>query len=174
MIRRVADRIAPLVDEIVINCRSDQHDAIECALSGLQHPVSFAHDPEPDRGPLAGIMAGSETLPPSTYAAIVACDMPFLDSHMLATLFEIAEGHDGAVPELDGWVQPTHAVFKAGRLHEACAASLDAGDDRPVHAIDRLDVKVVDAEELAADGSLRSFENINTREAFEAAERRLQ
>ena len=58
MVRRVADRVAPAVDEVVVNCRADQREAIDAALDGFDHPVSFALDPEPDLGPLAGIAVG--------------------------------------------------------------------------------------------------------------------
>ena len=91
MIRRVADRVAPAVDEVVVNCRADQREAIDAALDGFDHPVSFALDPEPDLGPLAGIAAGLDAAG-GTYALVVACDMPFVASALVSSLFERAEG----------------------------------------------------------------------------------
>ena len=45
MIRRVADRLEPVVDELVVNCRDDQRDAIEEALAGYPLATNFALDP---------------------------------------------------------------------------------------------------------------------------------
>jgi len=170
MTRRVADRIAPAVDALVINCRADQREALADALAGYDRPVSFAVDPEPDQGPMAGIRTGLRAVD-SEYAAVVACDMPFVDPALVAYLFERADGRDGAVPRRDGYFEPIHAVYRADAMAAACARALERGDRRIVAPFDDLDIAAVDEDDLAAFGA-DSFENVNTPEAFaDAAER---
>jgi molybdopterin-guanine dinucleotide biosynthesis protein A len=86
MIRRVADRITAVTDEFVVNCREDQISPIEEALSEIDQEPAYAEDPDPDKGPMAGIMTGLRTVD-SEYAFVVACDMPFVDPALVEYLF---------------------------------------------------------------------------------------
>jgi len=171
MIRRVADRIAPAVDELVVNCRDDQRAAIQAALDGFEHPVRYALDPEPDLGPLAGIATGLDAVE-GTYGFVVACDMPFVDPSLVETLFERAEGHEAAVPRPDEWFQTTQAVYRADEMVRASERALEAGDRRVVAALETLDYVEVDRDEIEAHASMDTFENLNTREEFESAQDR--
>ena len=174
MIRRVADRLADPIDELVVNCRPDQVDAIRAAMDGYDHRVRIAEDPEPDRGPMAGIRTGLRAVE-SEYAAVVACDMPFVEPALVEYLFERAAGHDAAVPRLgDGWYQTTQAVYRAPAMADACEAALAAGERKIVEPLLDLDYVVVEEDEALARTDERSFENINTREEFEAAARRIE
>ena len=169
MVRRVADRLVNVVDELVVNCREDQVDAIGGALDGLGVDVRFAPDPEPDQGPMVGIRTGLAAAR-AEYAAVVACDMPFVEPGLVAHLFERAEGHDAAVPRLeDGWYQTTQAVYRAGAMADACDAALARGEGRIVAAFDDLDVVAVGEDEVLDRAPLETFRNLNTREEFEAA-----
>ncbi|MFT4922995.1 MAG: molybdopterin-guanine dinucleotide biosynthesis protein A, partial [Haloarculaceae archaeon] len=167
MIRRVADRVAAAVDSVVVNCRADQREAIETALSGVDLPVSFALDPEPDLGPMAGMGAGLSAVA-DEYALVVACDMPFVDPAFVSHLFERAAGHDAALPRPDEWFQTTQAVYHAETIAEACEQAIDEGDRRIVAAVLDHDYVVLDHEEITSVTTLDTFENLNTREEFEA------
>jgi molybdopterin-guanine dinucleotide biosynthesis protein A len=170
MVRRVADRLAGVVDELVVNCRPDQVDGVTAALAGYPRPVAVAEDPVPDEGPMAGIRTGLRAVDDTEYAFVAACDMPFVDPVLVTYLFERAEGHDAAVPRLDdGWFQPMHAVYRAGAMVDAAGRALDAGDRRVIAPLEYLDDVTVAEAELRDRGDLRSFENLNTREEFEAA-----
>jgi molybdopterin-guanine dinucleotide biosynthesis protein A len=172
MIRRVADRLGRAVDAVVLNCRADQRAAIRAAMDGFDRPWRVAVDPDPDEGPTAGIRTGLRAVERHTdaeYAAVVACDMPFLDPGILSHLFERAAGHDAAVPRPDEWYATTQAVYRAGAMAEACEAALARGDRKVLAPLDALDWVVVERHALAAHGSLDSFRNCNTREEFERA-----
>jgi molybdopterin-guanine dinucleotide biosynthesis protein A len=171
MIRRVADRLAPVVDELVVNCRADQRAAIETALEGYDRRVSFALDPEEDLGPLAGIGTGLAAVE-GEYAAVVACDMPFVDAGFVSALFDRAEGHDAAVPKPDEWYQTTQAVYHADAMAAACQRALDDDERRIVAALSDLDVAVVDREAVERHASMATFENLNTRAEFDDARER--
>ena len=172
MIRRVADRVLDATDRLVVNCREDQREAIGEALGGYENPVTFAIDREPDVGPMAGIRTGLAAVK-AEYAAVVACDMPFVDPGFLAYLFERADGHDAAVPRPeDGWYQTTQAVFRARAMVDACDRALAAGERKIVGPLFDLDYVVVTGEEIAAHAAEGTFENLNTeRELRRAAAR---
>ncbi|WP_440007670.1 molybdenum cofactor guanylyltransferase [Halomicrococcus sp. SG-WS-1] len=169
MIRRVADELESAVDELVVNCRREQTDSLRTALSGYERPVRFAEDDEPDRGPMAGIRTGLHAVD-ETYAFVVACDMPFVNRELVEYLFDRASGHDAAVPQLDDqWFQTTHAVYRAEPMAAACDAALDRGEHKIIEPLFDLDYVVVGEDEVREHGGLDSFENVNTREEFEAA-----
>ena len=173
MIRRVVDRLETVVDDLVVNCRDDQLEAIRDALAGSDLEPRYATDPVPDRGPLQGIRVGLEATD-REYAAVVACDMPFVDPTLLERLHNRARGRDGAVVHLeDGWYQTTQAVYRADAMAEACAATLDSEDKRIVAALERIDVAEV-GEDALEGVSDRTFESIDTQEALAEAERRLE
>jgi molybdopterin-guanine dinucleotide biosynthesis protein A len=172
MIRRVADRVARVTGELVVNCRADQREAIRAALADVGRPVSVAIDPESDRGPMAGIAAGLDAAA-GDYAAVVACDMPFVDPSFLDHLFDRAAGHDAAVPRPGEWFETTQAVYRTTPMAAACERALAAGEGRIVSALFELDYVVVGREETEATAAAATFEDLNTREAFEAAASRL-
>ena len=190
MIRRVADRLAgtddpvppgadrasggdPIVDELVVNCRSDQREAIAAALSGHPLPVRWAIDEEPDLGPLAGIRNACRAAT-DAYAVVVACDMPFVDPSFLAALRERAAESDAgaAVPRLDDrWYQTTQAAYATGPAATACDRALDRGDRKVLAALDRLDELVLDDAAIRSLTTARTFENVNTRSELDEATR---
>ena len=173
MIRRVVDRIAGVVSEVVINCRADQVDAIAGAFDDSDFAPEFAVDREPDEGPMAGIARGLEAVA-AEYTFVVACDMPFVDPEFVAALFERADGRDAAVPRPDEWYQTTQAVSRTEPMAAACRRALDRGDHRIVVPLDDLDRVVLDADEIEAVTTPETFENVNTREEFAAAVERFR
>ena len=168
MVRRVADRLAPTVDRLVVNCRPAQREAIEAALSGYARPVTVAEDDEPDQGPMTGILAGLRTVE-TDFAVVVACDMPFVAPALVEHLFERARDHDAAVPRVDGRDQPLQAVYRTEATVAACEAAL-ARDRRAVFAaLAELDWVFVPEAEIQAHATLDSLRNVNTRADLRAA-----
>ena len=173
MIRHVAERIEPAIDELLVNCRSEQVDAIGEALAGYELSVTFAEDERPDLGPMAGIRTGLRAVD-TEYAFVVACDMPFVDPSLATYLLERADGHDAALVRLDDqWFQTTQAVYRAAPMADACDRALDRGDRRILEPLFELDYVVVDDPELRDVTDERTFENVNTQSEFEDAARRL-
>ncbi|WP_459810744.1 molybdenum cofactor guanylyltransferase [Halopiger thermotolerans] len=181
MIRRVVDRLAAVTDAVVVNCRADQRDAIATALEGATPTIEFALDPVEDRGPVAGIATGLEAVGETygrEFAAVVACDMPFVDPDLLERLYGRARDADadGAVVRLeDGWYQTTQAVYRTEPMAKACAATLESDDKRIVAALERVDYVTV-AEDVLEDAGVddATFESVDTREALEDAAARLE
>lgn len=169
MIRRIVGRISDHVDELVINCRAEQVDAIRTALDGLS--PTFARDEAPDEGPVAGIATGLDATN-AEYAFVVACDMPFIDPAFVDYLFERAQEYDAAIPRSNEWFQTTHAVYRTDAMATACEYALERGNHKVVEALSDIDYVVVERDEITTQISMEMFENLNTRAEFEAAEER--
>ncbi len=170
LVRRVADRLTAVVDRLVVNCRADQRDAIGTALSGLD--PTFAIDPEPDHGPVAGIETGLGAVE-TEYSAVVAVDMPFLDPAIISYLFERVEGYDAAVPRPSEWFEPLHSVYRTEPMLDACARALETPNPRIIEPLSSLQYTVIDRAELLEHGSLDSFEGVDTPEDVQWAIDRL-
>lgn len=169
MIVRVARRIGSTVDEVIVNCRSSQLDPIRGAFECTPVQPTYAIDRVPDQGPLGGMKYGLEAAT-GDYAAVVGCDMPFVDPDFIARLFEWATGHDAAIPRLaDEWLQTTQAVYRIAPMVTACAAVLESGGGKILDALDELECRIVDEEAILAHTTNRTFENINTKAELEAA-----
>lgn len=175
LVRHVADRLVPVIDELVVNCRESQRAAIKEALSGYPHPMRFAVDETEDAGPLHGIGRGVGAVD-TEWAVVVAGDMPFVDSSFVAYLFDRAAGHDGAIPRYGegDWFQPLQAVYDVAAMERAVESAVSEGLDRPLHAVKKLDFVTIEGEELWRETDDRTFFNVNTREDLEAARDRLR
>ena len=187
MVRRVADRLAgvddpvppgadraaggdPVVDELVISCRSDQRETLAGALDGLPLPRRWAIDDEPDRGPVAGIRNACRAAA-GEHVAVVACDMPFVDPGFLAGLADDAAGREAAIPRLDDrWLQTTQAVYRADPTATACERALERGERKVLAAIEDLDRLVVGDAAIRERTTARTFTNVNTRAGLAEAE----
>ncbi|MFB6114271.1 MAG: molybdenum cofactor guanylyltransferase [Halodesulfurarchaeum sp.] len=174
LVRHVADRIAPVVDELVVSCRREQRSAIQSALEGYPLPVRFALDENADQGPLHGMCRGlSET--DASSAAVVACDMPFVDPGFLSSLFDLAAESDGAIPRTsDGWYQPLQSVYRVAPTVDAIRSARANGVERPIEAIESLDYVVIEGADLDALASDWTFFNVNTRADRDVAAKRLR
>lgn len=142
-------------------------------MSEISDDVSWAIDPTPDQGPLAGIGHACKQLNDPDYTAVVACDMPFLETELLELLFDRAHGRDGVVPRIDARNQPTHAVYRVGAMRRASEKALE--DDRKwiAAAFEWLDLAELDETTVQNLGALRSFENINTQREWVTAAARI-
>jgi molybdopterin-guanine dinucleotide biosynthesis protein A len=121
---------------------------------------------------MAGIRTGLRDVD-ADYAVVVACDMPFVDPAFVAHLRERAAGHDAAVPRVGKWFQPTHAVYRAERMADACDRALERDERRIVAPLEELEYVVVEGEEVRERASERTFESVDTRADLAEAEAHL-
>jgi molybdopterin-guanine dinucleotide biosynthesis protein A len=156
MVAAVIDRLAPQVDEILIN-----------ANQNLADYGRFGHRVVPDAiggfaGPLAGLHAGlSEARHP--LALTVPCDSPFLPLDLFSRLKKALDQNDLAVAKTGD--QP-HPVFVLVR--KSVRKGLEdflAGGGRKIDAWYST-LKVV---EVPFDDEADAFRNINTREELKQA-----
>ncbi|ERG94536.1 molybdenum cofactor guanylyltransferase [Haloquadratum walsbyi] len=163
LIRRVVDRIAGVVDEVVINCRQSQRDSITAALAESNTELRFAIDQTPDRGPMAGLARGLE-ITDATHSIAVGCDMPFIDPDFIEYLFDrITEGYaDAVVPRLNEWYQPTHAVYTTNPTYAACRRALNDDARQLIAPFEYLDILTISEPTISSHTTHQTFRNINT------------
>lgn len=156
MVHRVIERLAPQVDELLIN-----------ANRNVERYAAFGHRVVPDQipdyaGPLAGLHAAL-TAAAQPLVATAPCDSPFLPTDLVSRLLSALTASDADLAVARTFDQP-HPVFclckrevlphlseflaSGGRKFERWYATLKAV-------------------EVAFDDEAEAFENINTREELD-------
>ena len=164
MICRVRDALAPAVDEVIVSVRDEGQRNLVYPF--LREDHRFAYDELRDVGPLAGILPSLKAAR-GEYVAVVACDMPFVNTRAVELLFAKARGHDAAVPVgPDGFLEPLHAVYRRAPTIRAIERSLAEGEHRITAPLKHLpDVVYVPFEEVRkVDPELQTFTNVNRAE----------
>ena len=163
IIDRVRAALEPVVDDLLLIANDD-------AASEWLPGVRWKRDVLRDVGSVAGIHAalvhaGSPVL-------VVAWDMPFVPTALLAALRDAGRDADAAVPESDSrrGVEPLCAYY-APACVPAIERRIAAGDRRVVAFYDDVRVARVPAEVVAAFGDpALLFMNVNTPEERVLAE----
>jgi molybdopterin-guanine dinucleotide biosynthesis protein A len=164
MLQRVVRILGTVVSPIVAVAAANQE------LPGLPEDVIVTRDEKEGRGPLEGLRAGLKALPESVELAYVtSCDVPLLVPGFAVRMIELAEGHDIAVMEIDGFPHPLSAVYRRDTLPHVEAL---LADDRlrPVFLFDAVRTRRVQpAEMTAVDADLRTLRNLNTTDDYHDA-----
>ncbi len=111
LLNHVIDRLAPQVDQLVINgdagiCGDSGYPLVEDALDGFQ-------------GPLMGLYSAlssaksSDKLGQATYLMMVPCDGPFIPNDLVAELHQqiLEQDADIACIRYQGFAQPTFSLW---------------------------------------------------------------
>lgn len=151
MVQWVLERLAPQVDDIVIN-----------ANQNLERYRGFGRCVVPDEiggfaGPLAGLHAGLKAIR-HPLAVTAPCDSPFLPVDLVARLARHLEDKDLAVAKTGDQPHPVFALVR-----RQCRESLEAFLAQGGRKIDAwyASLKVV---EVSFDDEAGAFRNINTPE----------
>lgn len=161
LIERVLARVDGLTDQVIITT----NDPGSYRYLGL--PI--AQDERPRAGALEGLRTALANAD-GEYILTVGCDMPFLEPRLLAYLLELGTGAQAVVPRWGDQLQPLCAVYHRSCL-KAVEESRTKGKKRLIAFHDRVDIRIVDQEEvLAFDPLGLSFFNVNTPEDLAAAE----
>lgn len=156
-----------LLDRTIRILRSVVDEIVVVAREGTDVPATV-RDPAEGLGPLAGLTAGLEAMKAGR-AFLAACDAPFLKPEYVRLLLDLAEGHDAAVPLVDGYHMTTAAVYGKSVLPVA-RRLLDERRLRPLFLIHEIDARIVSEEEVrAVDPDLASLRNCNTQESYRQA-----
>jgi molybdopterin-guanine dinucleotide biosynthesis protein A len=163
MLQRVIRILGGVVSPIVAVAASDQ------VLPDLPPAVIVTRDEHQGRGPLEGLRAGLKALPADVDAAYVtSCDVPLLVPGFVRQMVDLAEGHDIAVIEIDGFAHPLSAVYRRATLPHV--EDLLAHDRlRPAFLFDAVNTRRINPAQMTADPGLRTLRNLNTREDYEQA-----
>ena len=156
MAAHVIERLAPQVDEILIN-----------ANQNLEAYARFGHRVVPDAiggfaGPLAGLHAGLRAAG-HPFVLTVPCDSPFLPPDLFSRLKQSIHENELAVAKTGDQAHPVFALVRT-----SVKANLEkflAGGGRKIDAW-YASLKVI---EVLFDDEADAFRNINTREELNGA-----
>lgn len=153
-----------LIEWTVGRLRSRFAETLVAAATKEQVPAALRAitvlDERPGAGPLAGIEAGLRSCGPDAVFAI-ACDLPGVDAGLAEDLLARLPGHQAVVPEVNGRLQPTAAIYHRSAL-SAIASALDGGERAAMTVLERLSFQVV------ARTDARTFTNMNSPEDYRA------
>lgn len=98
------------------------------------------------------------------WAAVLACDLPFVTSGLLQRLTTLREGFDAVAPiQADGRAQPLCALYSVETCRQVATELIESGERRPIALLQSVRTRWVPFNELAdLDGSASFFDNINT------------
>ncbi len=155
IIERVVEQLEPLTSQILIVTSGEQLDLpVACKEEIL---VDIYHG----KGPLGGIYTGL-LASRSSHSFVVACDMPFLNAHLLRYMIELSHDFDIVIPRLgEGMVEPLHAIYSKNCLGKM-KAQLDGNELEVYSILNAVRVRYVERGECQQfDHQLLSFFNIN-------------
>jgi molybdopterin-guanine dinucleotide biosynthesis protein A len=122
-------------------------------------------DATPTDGPLAALAAFAPSQP---WLFVASCDLPRFDARIVPFLYELAPAGDGAVPLIDGRLQPLCGVYRSTTLLAAAALHC-TGVKRIMAWVDMLSTVRVGPEALSAAGlDPRCVQGANTPEEWRA------
>ena len=107
------------------------------------------------------------------WAAVVACDLPYVTGELFVRLASLRDSFDAVVPvQPDGRLQPLCALYRAGVCREHAEELIAAGERRPRALVKVVRTRLVAFEELHdLGGASRFFTNINTPEEYANAQK---
>jgi molybdopterin-guanine dinucleotide biosynthesis protein A len=105
------------------------------------------------------------------WAAVVACDLPFINGELFVRLASLRENFDAVVPmQSDGRWQPLCALYRAAACREIAERLIIEGERRPRALLKSVNARSVAFHELSdLDGAEQFFINVNTLEDYATA-----
>lgn len=151
--------------------------AVRISVVGARDSTNDWHLPNvPDVyakwGALGGLHAALASCK-SEWAAIVACDLPFVSGELFVRLASLREKFDSVVPiQDDGHLQPLCALYRCASCLPAAKELIESGERRPRGLLEHINTRLVATSELStlSDAQL-FFMNINTAEDYKQARR---
>ncbi len=129
----------------------------------------------PDDVPGAGALDGLKTALMAARGErvlLIACDMPFLNRHLLEHIIGLDSPADLVVPRWKDTHQTMHAVYRRDTCLRAVRRALSRGDRRMISFYPEIQVRTIKSPVITRiDPQGLSFFNINTPEDLAEAER---
>jgi molybdenum cofactor guanylyltransferase len=170
ILERIVEELRIAFDDILIMAAPLESEVfpIEHLLQSAAAPVHLLRDRGPFEGAAValarGLAAGADDI-----AFVCSCDLPLLRCELALALCEMLDGYDAVIPDIGGQPQPLCAVYRRSAV-SVIERQLAAGERRLTHLTAALKAyRPGEAELRQFDPDLRSFLNVNTREAYERA-----
>jgi molybdopterin-guanine dinucleotide biosynthesis protein A len=128
-------------------------------------------DVHPNWGALGGLHAALSAAR-AAWAAIVACDLPFVKGELFVRLASLRQDYDAVVPvQADGRRQPLCALYRVAPCADLAQQMIASGERRPRALLSKVRTRLVAPDELAdLSGADDFFSNINTPEDYARAQ----
>ena len=172
LICHVVERVSNVGDHVLVVIGHGEPRAEYRAV--LPSHVRVINDELEGKNPLVGIVTGLKAAE-SDYAAVLACDIPFVNDAVIKHLFRRASGSDAAIPRWNtGRIEPLEAVYRRLPTLPAAQEALAKKGSSQKEMISRLARAVyvsVEDELRSIDPTLHTFFNVNTRKDMIIAER---
>jgi molybdopterin-guanine dinucleotide biosynthesis protein A len=122
-------------------------------------------------GALGGVHAALNACR-AEWAAIVACDLPFVSAELLARLVALRANFAAVAPvQEDARPQPLCALYRVTACLNRAQALIEAGERRPRALLEDVQTRWVACEELSdLTNAARLFLNVNTPEDYARAQ----
>ncbi|MCJ7536214.1 MAG: molybdenum cofactor guanylyltransferase [Anaerolineales bacterium] len=164
LVERVISRVAPLGDELLITTNNPQEY--------LDFKFPLFRDLLPGKGALGGLYTAL-SVARFPIVIVVACDMPFVNTDILAQAIEKLQANDVdvVIPQTEKGYEPFHAVYRRESCLSAVQSALQSGEKRLISWFPKVKVTPITESELDQyDPQRIAFRNLNTREDFLNAE----
>lgn len=137
--------------------------------------LKIVRDVYPAWGALGGLHAALSACR-KRWAAVVACDLPFVTGELFVRLASMRQNFDAVVPvQADGRPQPLCALYRREATAARAAELIAAGERRPRALLQRIETRWVAPVELEdLHGSTDFFANVNTPEDYLRARERME
>ena len=131
-------------------------------------------DVYPQWGALGGLYAALAACR-TQWAAVVACDLPFVTGELFLRLASLSENFEAVVPvEQDGRQQPLCALYRSAPCARVAQELIESGERRPRALLEKTRTRRVATHELSdLCGSAHFFMNVNTPEDYLQARKAL-
>ncbi len=165
MISRVMARLSEVSDETVVVV----NEAGRAAALPIPESARVVVDAYPGKGSLGGIFTGLSAA--DGWAFVVSCDMPFLNTGLMAYMSSLRDGCDVVAPVVGGRPEPTHALYSKACLPHV-RQRLEADELKITGFFEEVRVRRVSEEELDRfDPQRLSLFNVNTQDDLDRARR---
>ncbi len=170
LILHVVCKLQPFFGELlIITNRPGYLNLIKKDLTGTRIIKDEYLSDKVDRSSLVGIYTGLKNSNFS-HSFIVACDMPFLNLDLINYMAGKIENYDALVPQINGFIEPLHAIFSRECLSNF-QKSILKGDFKVSDILNSLSVNYVKENEIVKfDPNYLSIFNINRPDDLEKAE----
>ena len=159
LVQWVFEEISEVVDEVLVSISTTPSSKL---LKILIPSTIIVKDVTPGMGPIEGLLLSFKKAK-GEYVAVAPCDTPFIKKELYNLLYRKANGKDGAVPVVNGFYEPLHAVYRRDAFLHAIEKVISSGKSKPIDAYQYLDLEYFSEDALTKiDPNLESFMNINT------------
>lgn len=155
---------------VALNCISNKVTLIGAKSEHLGRGTPVIPDIIPEVGALGGIHTALSVCR-APWAAVVACDLPFVSGQLFSRLWSFAEDFDAIVPiQSDGRAQPLCAIYHKQRCEQMAEMLINQGVRHSRSVADSVKTRWVTPEEVGdLPGNDLFFWNLNTPAELERA-----